>query len=446
MEDFKHPVPVSAADPCPVCNGTNGHCYRGDNRLVACLKRVNVNSLVGIKPLKTKLQSGQWLYQLNPEDDFKKIIHQLDAVMEIEEPARQYWELEKLASGQRHLSAYKLRFMHELHSVSSRDFRPITGGEYLAKSRPRREWLIAGRIPTGAVTVLFAEGGVGKSLFCYDLVHSLVSGNDWNGFKTKQTNCLIIQTDEPDLETAERLQIRGFRNLPSDNWFMEQNWQFSQMKQLHKWIKQHQPGFVMIDSLTSCNRHSESEEKDTSYAQVIYELRDLANQYNCHFFLLHHTNKAGVFRGTTAIRDNASEVWQIRKGRANENLASNHRMIEHTKSRCGCDGEDGQFLIEYDNTNNTVKYLGNPTSTETGDMPLSARLLNFLEAQPGIWFEVEELSMAYSLGGSNFNTISQALTRMYRKGLIERKQRERKTEGRPAFAYCVVKKPSIPSL
>jgi RecA-family ATPase len=74
------------------------------------------------------------------------------------------------------------------------------------------------------------------------------------------------------------------------------------MNWLKSWLEQERPGLVVIDSLTSSNRFSETDENDSSYGRSLYQLRDLANEYHCNFLVLHHTNKLGGARGSTAIR------------------------------------------------------------------------------------------------------------------------------------------------
>jgi hypothetical protein len=56
--------------------------------------------------------------------------------------------------------------------------------------------------------------------------------------------------------------------------------------------------------------------------------------------VLHHTNKLGGSRGTTAFEDNVSEVWYLNKPNGSDTtLTKNHRILEIRKSRSGCTGQ-----------------------------------------------------------------------------------------------------------
>lgn len=79
-----------------------------------------------------------------------------------------------------------------------------------------------------------------------------------------------------------------------------------------------------------------------SHAHALWQL---ASQCRCSVLVLHHENKLGGVRGTTAIRNSVSEVWHLRKGEPKENLTPLKRVLEIEKSRSGCNGVS---IIELD--------------------------------------------------------------------------------------------------
>jgi hypothetical protein len=233
-----------------------------------------------------------------------------------------------------------------------------------------------------------------------------------------QGKVLIIQTDEPDVDFSDSLKDARYDQLKRGLVQVETEWQFSQIAQLKRWIEQEQPLLVIIDSFTSSNRASELDEKDTNYGACIYDLRNIANAYGCTFIILHHTNKLGESRGTTAIPDNVSEVWYLRHPKSDDNLPKEQRIWTIDKSRSRC---SGKFVISYDPDECVVTYHGEHNATPDGRGDLEARLLEHFQRSPGIPFEVDELALQFS---SSEPHIRRLVKRLWRQGHITEERRE----------------------
>lgn len=360
-----------------------------------------------------------------PPSSFEETMEQVRQIQEIEDEARQTWELGLLAKSVRVFSTAQLLNIYTIKEQNSKPFNPIDLHDFLARGTDEREWLVAAHISVSTTLVLFADGGVGKTLLGYDIGKAIATGKPWNGFRVRQGKVLIVQTDEPEIDTRERLNIANFATEVARGAVqIETNWQFSQIRRLREWIARERPVFVMIDSLTSANRISGDQEKDATYASSLYELRDIANEYNCSIMVLHHENKGGGARGTTAIRNNVSEVWRLRKGEQKEILTPTQRVLEVEKSRSGC---SGTFKIELNVEDYSWQHLGDFGADEnSAGLPLSARLLNYLEARPGLKFEPEELALEFS--GSTKEAIRKQLERLRKKGLIDHEDRIKQRE------------------
>jgi RecA-family ATPase len=349
-------------------------------------------------------------------NDYESAMTQLETILSIDDVGYQMWELE-LLSKKTKIPSKKLIEIHTAKINGNSKFEPLDIQDFLECNPNERQWIIANYISESTTLVLYADGGVGKTLLAYDLVKSIATGKPWNGYRTQQGKTLVIQTDEPEIDTSERLNIAGFTELPRNPVKIESNWQFSQIRQLKEWIKQEKPIFVMIDSLTSANRYSTLEEKDAAYASVLYELRDIANEYKCSFLLLHHENKSGQSRGTTAIKNNVSEVWRLSK---DETLLETQRILEVEKSRSGC---SGKYQIELDIDNYSWKYQGQIGQAEKS---LKDKLRGFLEDQPGNEFTVNELASQFE---QNAETVRRNLENLRRKRLIDSKEAYKTTNG-----------------
>jgi len=209
----------------------------------------------------------------------------------------------------------------------------------IANSDQCREWLIAGIVPQGTVMLLAAQGGCGKSSLLYNWALSIALGKPWSNRRCAKGKVLIIQSDEPLVDTTEKLAVIGYADAGLEPGMISfwENWRFAHIKQLEEFIRKHRPSFVVIDSLTSCLSGMNIDLTKSSSGDVIYGLRDLANQYQCSIVILHHLNKTGGLRDSSAFVDNVSEV--IKFNRMEGGYDNNQFTLEWLKSRAGLSGK-----------------------------------------------------------------------------------------------------------
>lgn len=224
----------------------------------------------------------------------------------------------------------------------------------IANSDKAREWLIAGIIPLGSVTLLAASGGVGKSTVAYNWALHIAMGTPWSGRRCMQGKTLVAQSDEPLLDTAEKLSVIGYQDAglePGTVRFWE-TWRFAHMKQLEDYIRRERPVFVVIDSLTACLAGMNVDMVKSNAGDVIYGLRDLANTYRCSILILHHLNKSGGLRDSTSFVDNVSEVVKLTRS---DSFDPNEFHLEWLKSRSGL---TGKHVLKRDSLNYGWHYAG----------------------------------------------------------------------------------------
>jgi hypothetical protein len=225
-------------------------------------------------------------------------------------------------------------YFQHLSECLTTEFKKL--GEY---DRPKedREWIIADLVPKGSTMLVYADGGVGKTLLLYDMIDSIYREKTFLGHPiVERVRASIIQTDEPENDFKERMAEKGMFDLDV---FACIQWSFGALRQLEDHIIRDEIGLVLIDSFASNSRFATTEEKDAAHAAVLYRLRDVAQRQNCTIIVIHHSNKNGTARGSTAIRNNVSEVWNLRK--PNKDLADeqkilhNERILDCEKSRSG---------------------------------------------------------------------------------------------------------------
>jgi hypothetical protein len=211
----------------------------------------------------------------------------------------------------------------------------------IAKDDKCREWLIAGILPLGSVMLLAASGGTGKSTLIYNWALNIALGQPWSKRRCKQGKSLIIQSDEPLVDTSEKLGVIGYAEagLGAGDIAFWETWRFAHMTQLEDYVRKHRPSFIAIDSLTACLAGMDVDLVRSNAGDVLYGLRDIANKYNCSVVILHHLNKSGGLRDSTSFVDNVSEV--VKLTRQENNCDPNQFVFEWLKSRSGLTGKHG---------------------------------------------------------------------------------------------------------
>ncbi|GAB4141560.1 MAG: hypothetical protein Fur0046_17600 [Cyanobacteria bacterium J069] len=312
-------------------------------------------------------------------------------------------------------------------------FEPVAVEQFLAQETPNTEWLIGDLLPAQTTGILYGDGGAGKSLFIYDLVKAIATGVDFCDRPARQGKVLILQSDEPSGVTRERLSTAGFEGVPAETVWIERGWKSAQMRRLRQWLEKYSPDLLVIDSLAAIHRSSDSDENDAGYARLFFDLRDLQEKYRCTILVLHHANKAGGARGTSAIFDNVSEVFYLRKpDKEDKGLIDLDRVLEIPKTRVPRSTTKFVFRLNPEN----YGWEERPPIEEK-PAKLSDRLLAFLRLpnQRGVWVESEEL-LQYTTIGGNRDTIRKALAGLARSGLLEAEDRQG-GRGRPYKVYRV---------
>jgi RecA-family ATPase len=78
-------------------------------------------------------------------------------------------------------------------------------GEFQGKDIAPRSWLVEGWIPKRAVTLLYGDGGVGKSLIALQLGVSGAIAGPWVGLPVERTKTLYFSCEDEEDEVARRL-------------------------------------------------------------------------------------------------------------------------------------------------------------------------------------------------------------------------------------------------
>lgn len=134
----------------------------------------------------------------------------------------------------------------------------------------------------------------------------MANGKDWFNFKTRKTTVLIIDEESGERRLSERLE-QGARGELCDETTDIQYVCLANFKLddptdsalLQMEIQNRGAGLVIIDALTDILDGDENSKKDTQ--PVFSALRKIADITNAAIVIIHHSNKMGGYRGSSAI-------------------------------------------------------------------------------------------------------------------------------------------------
>jgi hypothetical protein len=256
---------------------------------------------------------------------------------------------------------------------------------------------------------------------------------------------LILNGDQSEVQVQQ--QMRDLEFDASDPVTVVMGWDLNWYFRFVKLIEKHRPKLVIIDSITGCSRGSAFDENKKEFASPIYWLSNNNGRLfpGCTILLIHHANKTGGFRGSTAIRDAVDEVWGLRRPdkRQLEQVGHNARLIAVEKSRAGRDGSRLLMKLEDDLTFSLADYV--ETDVESAN-PASVvdRVLQRLRAAYPRALAVTDLA-ADPLCGGKVAAIRKSLQRLLSRGLIEiGGVAESGKAGRPSNQYVALLSRDMP--
>lgn len=239
------------------------------------------------------------------------------------------------------------------------DKRPVM--EYIVhdarealEEQPPEEWIIENLITAGSVSVFYGAPGSKKTWSLLSMAIHVAIGKDWLGFKTQPVKVLVIDEESGEARfkrrlnkalngalTGEDIQLKfvclaGFRL--DDKYYAEE---------LESLIENSGARLVIIDAL--CDIMT-GDENSKQYTQPVFiALRKIADKTNTALLIIHHANRNGGYRGSSAIPGSVDLMVQI----ASENkskwvyfTSEKERDIEQVKFSGLCYWTEDQFYME----------------------------------------------------------------------------------------------------
>uniref|UniRef100_UPI00384BBDC9 AAA family ATPase n=1 Tax=Dendronalium phyllosphericum TaxID=2840445 RepID=UPI00384BBDC9 len=266
-----------------------------------------------------------------------------------------------------------------------------------------RKWLLGGILPEATTTLVYADGGVGKTKWLYDLLYCLTTGQNWNGFPATADNrrVLIYQGDESKHDMLQALNKRGFTpgTEARQRTQVRFGWNTDAIPILYRDIEEFDPAIIMIDSLTFVNRYSIYDENSTEYSRAVLELNQVVAETGKNIVIIHHANRQGQARGATSIKNAVSEVVKLERDTSPQaNVQEKILTIEKSRSR-RFPASYRLFFNEEDFSFSVLEEVGQEMGSP--DTSTRQRIVEFLQQKANIKFEAEEIARHIGSSGSN---------------------------------------------
>tara|TARA_R100000908_G_scaffold18657_1_gene7227 strand:+ start:1592 stop:3826 length:2235 start_codon:yes stop_codon:yes gene_type:complete len=315
--------------------------------------------------------------------DFDEVIRRAKRILELDNPAEVNYKLNTLAlqAGYRDQTALEKLIVDQISFEESKDIMSI---KELMETETEREYLIPDVLPHPSVVLIYGAGGDGKSMSAWALAKHIALGKPFvvrgNHVPVKQGPVVLLNGDQPLVQLKEQLQEVDFP-VTADS-MIQTDWQLQRYAQFIKLMKKHQPKLVVIDSLIGCSGGRAFDENKSDFATPLYWLTKNNGVLfpKTTILIVHHANKNGGFRGTSAIRDAVDETWALRKPTDEEkrSVGAHSRFITIEKSRSGRMGTQLVMQMQDDLSFTISDFTPAINETDTSPASVTDRVLQKL--------------------------------------------------------------------
>ena len=354
---------------------------------------------------------------------FAEVIKQAKAILELDNPAEMNYKLNSLALQ----AGYRDQVALEKLIVDQIQFEGATGlmqVEDLMAMQGKRDYLIPDVLPTPSVVLVYGAGGDGKSMCAWALAKHIATGTPFvvkgKHLPVQKGPVLLLNGDQPLIQLKEQLEEIDFPI--NKHTHVQTDWSLQRYAQFVNLMEKIKPSLVVIDSLIGCSGGRAFDENKSDFATPLYWLtRNNGVLFPATTILLiHHANKTGGFRGTSAIRDAVDETWALKmpSEKQLESVGKQSRIINVEKSRSGRSGTSLIMRMEDDLSFSVSDYTPEVDQEDSSPAGIIDRVLHRLR----VVFPEERTRTdlnADPLVGGKVAAIRKSLQRLEKRGLIE---------------------------
>ncbi|MFZ9095540.1 MAG: AAA family ATPase [bacterium] len=326
-------------------------------------------------------------------------------------------------------AGYRDQFALEKLIVDQIQFEGASGlmdAQKFLEMEDKRDYLIPDVLPHPSVVLIYGAGGDGKSMSAWTLAKHIATGQPFvvrgKHMPVKQGPVLLLNGDQPLIQLKEQLEEVEYPL--DDKTKILTDWSLQRYAQFIKMMNEVKPALVVIDSLIGCSGGRAFDENKSDFATPLYWLtRNNGVLFPAATILIvHHANKQGGFRGTSAIRDAVDETWALKKPskeQVEKGSAPQHsRIITIEKSRAGRSGTSLIMRQEEDLTFSIADFTPEVDPTNASPSGITDRVLQRLRVGYPRTFSRTDLNSDPVVGGK-VAAIQKSLQRLLKRGLIE---------------------------
>jgi hypothetical protein len=183
--------------------------------------------------------------------------------------------------------------------------------------QPPIEWIIENLFSAGSLNLIVGEAASKKTWLMLDAAVCVALGVPWLGFATRQSPVLVVDEESNDRRLAHRLtrvaRGHGAGEETPLRYVTLAAFDFRQpadVTALYMLILEKETRLVIIDALADVMPGGdENSVKDVQ--PLFLSLRRVADMTQSAIVMIHHSNKAGAYRGSTAIKAAADLLLNV---------------------------------------------------------------------------------------------------------------------------------------
>lgn len=195
----------------------------------------------------------------------------------------------------------------------------VRNAAYALLPQPPIEYLVDRLITSASLTIFFGEPGSKKTYSLLSMAVCAAAGKRWLEFDiSAPVRVLVVDEESGERRLTVRLGacMRGelATEIEADNLTYVSLAGFDLGKRddsdlLAKLIMDQGAQICIIDALADIMTGDENSKQDTQ--PVLNNLRRVAEQTDCAIILIHHSNKMGAYRGTSAIKGSVDLMVKV---------------------------------------------------------------------------------------------------------------------------------------
>lgn len=252
------------------------------------------------------------------------------------------------------------------------------------------DWLARGVLARGYLTLLVGREKTGKSLLALAISARCASGGgNLAGIECAPARVLYVDCENGSREIHRRIRALGLTRADGLEVFEGVGFSITTgLDELDAKLHETKPDLVWLDSWRSMWGGDENSAQEASSA--LDPLRELIRRHNVAAGLLHHANKIGQYRGSTAVGASVESIVEFSK--AEDDDDRRRRRLRNSACRFEEEADDRWVRLEADRSRGLLLIDEcEPFSPPRGGRPPAERdgtadkLLAALNGHPTTW-------------------------------------------------------------